>query len=364
MSEAIQGQQSSESWQLALSNEEEAQLGEAVHNAARAAGTQNKGDHVLTQDEIVQHQQAGQQVKQPVSEAGQPKLAAPGADMPPTAESTGNQWLAPSFLVDFLESMAEYLKQQMQSKELEGQTKVKGMERTQELGWEKAALILSKGLKEAMQHMISAAINGAAAIGTGVTVVKRAQGNKAQKQLQKNQQKDPTHGMSPKEKATYDAIQTRKAQLEAGRGENVAAGKQERLAEHQEGDVVASRSKSASEEKEMTKLQMKEQKLMQQSEQRNVRNLQMEADKWQSYSQIINQLSQSAEGVNRSVFTLLITMDEKEKALVETEEDINRQATQAAGESARNMSDNIGSAVAAMDQAVRSNTQAFKYTPS
>merc|ERR1712000_773424 len=192
-----QGQQSSESWQLALSNEEEAQLGEAVHNAARAAGTQNKGDHVLTQDEIVQHQ-----------EAGQPKLAAPGADMPPTAESTGNQWLAPSFLVDFLESMAEYLKQQMQSKELEGQTKVKGMERTQELGWEKAALILSKGLKEAMQHMISAAINGAAAIGAGVTVVKRAQGNKAQKQLQKNQQKDPTHGMSPKEKATYDAIQT------------------------------------------------------------------------------------------------------------------------------------------------------------
>jgi len=362
MSEAIQGQpQPTESFQLALSNKEEAQLNEAVHNAARTAGTQAKGDQAITEDKVVQHAQAGQQVKQPVSEVGQPKLVPPGNALPPTTDS--NQWLAPSFLVDFLESMAEYLKQQMQSKELEGQTKVKGMERTQELGWEKAALILSKGLKEAMQHMISAAINGATAIGTGVTVVKRAQGNKAQKQLQKRQETDPSQGMTPKEKAVYNDIQKRKAQLE-GRGENAAAGRQERIAEHQEGDVAASRNRSASEEKELTKLKMKENKLSEDAQQRNVRNLQMEADKWQSYSQIINQLSQSAEGVNRSIFGLLITMDEKEKALVETEEDINRQATQAAGESARNFSDNIGSAVAAMDQAVRSNTQAFKYTPS
>ncbi len=351
---SIQGQQPSPDFSVnkALSDQEEAQLGDAVHGATRATAAQAKGDAAAKDQVVVADQQAA---KAPPGAKGPnaPQLPAPGSETVPTAENTGNAWLAPSYLVDFLEKMSDYLKEKQGERLQEGQLKVKGMEMTDALGAEKAAEILSKGLKEMAKHLISAAINiGSAGMGVR-NLGQRAKLAKQQKQVGKEVGKEPTAGMSQTDKKAYDAQQPTVSRLEAKQQANAAAGNKNAAGEGKLTDK---------EHAELAKAKGKQKELTDKVEHQQSREIQTKLDGLHAESQVVNQFAQGLTGLNEAFMGMLVTLDEKELAEIETESDINRQFTQSAGEAGRSVADDIGAAIAAMQKAQEGQTQSFRFT--
>jgi hypothetical protein len=330
--------------------------------AAEAQGTTGVGkvSSPVTKDQI----QAAEQGRIPAQMAGagldRPALPAPRGEVPPLPETTGNAWLNSTNMVQFLTVMNEVLKEKLKDTALEGKISVATQEAAIATGFAKAAEILSKGMAQAFQHAVSAAVNFGGAAATGVAAAKQAQNTNKKMEYENKVAANEQYGMKDYEKAAYGKNQERLNDINAKLGDpkvgDSAGGKQ---GEQQAPNLPP--EERAALEKEKTDLTNKQSQLVKDARQRNDQELNDKQAVLQSSVQMITETTRGVDALNQACMQLVIAVHEKEIAEMETEQGAMQRGAESSSKTHASLNDDISNVINMMQEMVRKTNEAFSF---
>jgi hypothetical protein len=334
--------------------------------AAEAQGMSGIGkvSSPVTKDQVQAAEQVKSSISASVSGSDRPVLLAPKGEVPALPETTGNAWLNSSNMVAFLDTMTKVLKEKLRDTALEGKISVATQEASIAVGFAKAQEMLSKGMAQAFQYAVSAAVNFGGAAATGVAAAKQAQNTNKKIEYENKVAADQTHGMTKDEKAAFTSNQTRLDDIEKQIGTPQDRAANNGIAGSQR-DSTNTRNLTPEEKanlaKEQNDLTNKQSDLISNARQRNDKELNDKQAVLQSSVQMITETTRGVDALNQACMQLVVAIHEKEIAEMETEQGAMQRGAESSSKTHASLNDDISNIINSMQEMVRKTNEAFSF---
>jgi hypothetical protein len=275
----------------------------------------------------------------------------------PTAEATGNPWLAPNLLVAFIAELEKYEKSMEQIVKGEGQMVVTGEEMTLSQSKQEASLDqqqgqmeLAQGIAQATNSFAQAGTIGGGMLGKGFETVKP----------RNSEESKEIDTAIEANKNRIQQLKTRNSELDEKK--NTVFGSAEKESEQTQNDSKRKIDKEQkANSKEMDKLDKENQDYKIQKNRLNMEQKRMNMQNWDDGKQLILSVLQGTQSLTDAIFKWQIAQIESEKALLHGQQQINQTYTSQAVDAYKSAQDRIGQVLQDMTDQYKSFVSTFQY---